>query len=181
MTEKDVVPLKMAHIVLKTKDRERLKSWYETVFHTTELFQNEFLTFLTYDDEHHRFAIAQLPPDSPDLDSRSVGVAHWAYSFATMGELVATYERLKAAGIEPYFPVNHGMTISMYYRDPDGNEIEFQVDRYESPEDCKACFDTDAFSKNPIGNPFNPDVFSAEIKSGASTDDAIVKAEAATA
>ena len=110
-----------------------------------------------------------------------MGVAHWAYSFATMGELVATYERLKAAGIEPYFPVNHGMTISMYYRDPDGNEIEFQVDRYESPEDCKACFDTDAFSKNPIGNPFNPDVFSAEIKSGASTDDAIVKAEAATA
>ena len=59
MTEKDVVPVKMAHIVLKTKDRERLKSWYETVFHTTELFQNEFLTFLTYDDEHHRFAIAQ--------------------------------------------------------------------------------------------------------------------------
>ncbi len=41
-----------------------------------------------------------------------------------------------ARGIEPYWCVHHGLTVSMYYADPDGNQMEFQVDAFESMEEA---------------------------------------------
>ena len=35
---------------------------------------------------------------------------------------------MKAKGVKPYFQINHGMTLSAYFRDPDGNQVETQVD-----------------------------------------------------
>ena len=40
---------------------------------------------------------------------------------------MSTYARLKKAGIEPQFSINHGMTTSLYYPDPDKNMVELQV------------------------------------------------------
>jgi catechol-2,3-dioxygenase len=39
-----------------------------------------------------------------------------------------TYTRLKALDITPHFTVDHGMTTSFYYVDPDGNSVELQCD-----------------------------------------------------
>lgn len=33
---------------------------------------------------------------------------------------------------------NHGPTTSLYYRDPDGNQIETQVDNFETAEEATA-------------------------------------------
>jgi catechol-2,3-dioxygenase len=38
---------------------------------------------------------------------------------------------LKGAGITPFVSVNHGLTTSFYYRDPDGNGVELQIDNLE--------------------------------------------------
>ena len=40
--------------------------------------------------------------------------------------------RLKDTGITPYWCINHGFTLSMYYRDPDQNQVELQVDLFDS-------------------------------------------------
>ncbi len=58
----------------------------------------------------------------------SAGHDHLAYTYESLGDLVATYERLKAAGIMPSVPVAHGLTTSLYYRDPDGGGVELTVD-----------------------------------------------------
>lgn len=50
------------------------------------------------------------------------------YTYGSVGDLLDTYVRLKNAGIESYWPVHHGTTMSLYYIDPDGNRMEFQVD-----------------------------------------------------
>ena len=96
------------------------------------------LAFLTYDDEHHRFAFANLDllkPDGGGPDDRGqIGVNHVAYTYASVADLLATYERLKAAGIHPYWPVHHGTTLSLYYADPDGNRMELQVDACSAEE-----------------------------------------------
>ena len=47
-----------------------------------------------------------------------------AYGLTSFGDLVLTYERLKAGGITPFLPLNHGFTTSLYYHDPDGNDVE---------------------------------------------------------
>ena len=174
-----IVPAYMAHIVLQTRDKEQLVNWYKTVFYANELYSNETLTFLTFDDEHHRFAILQLPPDSPERDQRAPGVAHFAYTYNGIDDLQTTYLRLKDAGIEPFLPVNHGLTVSLYYNDPDGNAVELQVDAFDTPEACKAVFSSEAFNANPFGARYNPDVFFAAYQSGKAVSEAMQEAEAA--
>ena len=41
-----------------------------------------------------------------------------------MDDLLDTYVRLKADGIVPHACLDHGMTMSFYYVDPDGNSVE---------------------------------------------------------
>ena len=74
-----------------------------------------------------------------------------------MGELVTTYERLKAQGVIPHRAMNHGSSTSMYYRDPDGNQIELKIDNFATMEEQRAWLRTKEFAENPIGTQFDPD------------------------
>ena len=47
-----------------------------------------------------------------------------------MDELLDTYQRLKSDGIVPHGCLDHGMTTSFYYVDPDGNSVELQCDNF---------------------------------------------------
>ena len=127
---KRIVPSKFAHAVLRTNKFKEMVQWYKTVLEAEVVFENQMLAFMTYDDEHHRLAIAGFP-GVVDRAPHSAGLDHLAYTYASLGDLVATYERLKAVGITPLVPINHGLTLSMYYRDPDGNKVELQIDNFE--------------------------------------------------
>jgi catechol-2,3-dioxygenase len=72
---------RLAHIVLQTGQRTALRDWYLMVLDAHIVFENQMLSFLTFDDEHHRLAIAQLPVPTPRT-STTVGMAHSAYTFA---------------------------------------------------------------------------------------------------
>lgn len=39
----------------------------------------------------------------------------------------------------------------MYYRDPDGNQLETQVDNFDIPDDATAMMDSKEFMENPLG------------------------------
>ena len=65
-------PSKFAHVVYRTRRFEEMLRWYQTVFGAKVQFQNPGLAFLTYDDEHHRFAIANMSVLKPDEIGRSV-------------------------------------------------------------------------------------------------------------
>ncbi|MDB5107972.1 MAG: biphenyl 2,3-dioxygenase [Candidatus Binatus sp.] len=160
-----VAPAKFAHAVLRTKQLQAMTDWYVTVLSAEVVNSNDFLAFLTYDDEHHRIAIAAIPGlvDRPD---HSVGLDHLAYAYTNIGDLVFTYERLKNAGITPAVAINHGPTTSLYYRDPDGNKVELQVDNFERVEDLKGFFKSAAFEKNPIGVRFDADELARRFHAG---------------
>ncbi len=131
-----VSPAKFAHFVLVTRDLTRLRDWYVTVLHGRVVYQDPILCFITYDDEHHRIAIGAFPGVEEREPGVRVGLHHTAFTYRDLGELLYTYRRLKAGGIEPYWCVNHGPTTSMYYRDPDGNRVELQVDNFATAEDA---------------------------------------------
>ncbi|HEY5710330.1 MAG TPA: VOC family protein [Allosphingosinicella sp.] len=162
-------PAKFAHVVYQTRRYDEMIHWYRDVFEAEVVHQDPALAFLSYDDEHHRIAIANLDllkPDGAESDARGqIGVNHVAYTYAGIDDLLDTYERLKKAGIMPYWPVHHGMTLSLYYADPDGNRMELQVDTV-SLETAKAMMDTEAFAQNPIGVSFDPEMLVARWKDG---------------
>ncbi|WP_430388357.1 VOC family protein [Blastomonas fulva] len=163
------VPAHLAHIVHTTRRYAAMIDWYCTVFNAHPVHRDPALTFLAFDEENHRFAIANLDVMRPGGDGRQgdVGVNHTAFTYAGAGDLLETYARLKALGITPYWPVHHGMTLSLYYQDPDGNRIELQADAL-GPQDAIAYFASPAFAANPIGVGYDPDALLADYRAGAS-------------
>ncbi|MBV1886500.1 MAG: VOC family protein [Parvibaculaceae bacterium] len=160
-----IAPIKFAHIVLRTSHQKRLVDYYQTLLEAKALYQDKNIAFLTYDDEHHRLAIAQMP-GLKKVSRRSQGMDHFAFTYASLGDLLATYERLKAEGITPVWTTNHGPTFSFYYKDPDGNIAELQVDIFEDVFELENYLNGKNFSTNPIGEDFDPDEIVARFKNG---------------
>jgi catechol-2,3-dioxygenase len=129
-------PQKFVHVVYRTHRFDEMMAWYQFVFDAKVQYQNPVLAFLTYEDEHHRFALVNLDvvqPDSAETERQGlVGVDHVAYTYGSLEDLFENYQQLGAEEIKPYWCVHHGMTVSMYYADPDGNQMEFQVDVFDS-------------------------------------------------
>jgi len=92
--------------------------WYGIVIGARVRNQNPAISFLTFDDEHHRFAFLDL--SVIDLAGTEPETTSW------------TGVDCKANSIEPNWCVYHGLTISMCYADPDGNQMEFQLDAFDS-------------------------------------------------
>lgn len=160
-----IAPVKFAHIVLRTSNLKRLVDYYQTMLEAKALFQDKNLAFLTYDDEHHRLAITQMP-GLKKVSRRSQGMDHFAFTYASLDDLLATYERLKSEGITPVWTTNHGPTFSFYYKDPDGNITELQVDIFEDVAELENYLNSQNFTTNPIGEDFDPDEILARFKKG---------------
>jgi catechol-2,3-dioxygenase len=160
-----VSPRQLAHVVRRTGRFQEMIEWYCSVLGAEIVHADEMLAFLTYDDEHHRIAIAGIPglEEQPAMAS---GTDHIAFTYADLGDLLQTYLRLKATGIEPFWCINHGPTISMYYKDPDGSRIELQVDTMASNEAIDRWMRSGAFAANPIGVVFDPEDLLARYEAG---------------
>jgi catechol-2,3-dioxygenase len=141
---------------LRTARFREQVDFYKRFLNAWEVMANDTLCFMTYDQEHHRVGILDVG-DVPPLDPTAVGLEHIAYAFASLGDLLANYIRLKDGGVEPYWCINHGSTTSLYYRDVDGNRIETQVDNYDTHEELSGFFESEAFHANPLGVQFDPD------------------------
>ena len=168
-------PRALAHVVYRTRRFAQMLDWYGTVFGAKVQHQNPAMAFLTFDDEHHRFAFLDLgvidPQGSEPRNRGWVGVDHLAWTHASLDDLFETYQHCKACGIEPYWCVHHGLTISMYYADPDGNQMEFQVDAFDTTDECNAYICGNAFDTNPVGVEFDPEEWLAAVRNGGSLDD----------
>jgi catechol-2,3-dioxygenase len=116
-------------------------------------FQDGTGAWLSNDEANHRIALLAFPGfvDDPEKETRT-GMHHSAFEYASFEDLNSTYLRLRDAGIAPDVCLDHGMTLSYYYKDPDGNRVELQCDVFgdwaTSAEWMRA---SGAFRANPIG------------------------------
>ncbi|MGK7296583.1 MAG: VOC family protein [Candidatus Wenzhouxiangella sp. M2_3B_020] len=168
-------PRSLAHVVYRTRRFDEMLKWYQTVFGARVQHRNPAMAFLTFDDEHHRFAFLDLSivdPAGKEPEAKTwVGVDHLAWTHGSLQDLFDNYTHCKAEDIQPYWCVHHGLTISMYYADPDGNQMEFQVDAFDSADECNAYISGPPFEANPVGVEFDPEEWLAAVVNGASLDD----------
>ena len=168
-------PTQLFHVVYRIRRFEEMLSWYATVFGARVQYRNPALAFLTFDDEHHRFAFADLGvirPDEDDKDDRGmIGVDHVAWEYESLADLLENYAELKANGIVPYWAVHHGMSASLYYADPDGNQMEFTVDAFATKAEGSAYFHGGQLDTNPVGVEYDPDAWLARLRGGASAEE----------
>lgn len=63
--------------------------------------------------------------------------------------------------------------MSLYYRDPDGNQIETQVDCFDTTDEANRFMMSDEFCENPIGVDFDPEDYIQKLKSGVPVADIV--------
>lgn len=163
-------PDRLGHVVLKTYDVERLRKWYCDAFGGHVVYERlPILSFIAYDDEHHRIAFGQIPGTPPESRGPST-LHHMGFFFDSVRDLLRNYVELKSKGILPNFPVNHGPVLSLYYADPDGNGVEFAVDRFKNSEEIQDFIDKN-FARNPAGVSIDPEKLVAMMEAGASDEE----------
>src|SRR5258708_5312659 len=96
-----ISPRKLAHVVLRTKSNlDAMVEWYCVVLGARIVFNAGRLVFLSYDDEHHRIAIA-ASEDLAEPPRRAAELDHIAFTYAHIDALLTTYARLKQAAVLP--------------------------------------------------------------------------------
>lgn len=166
-------PKAFVHIVLRTppENVKRMADFYKVFLGAQAAYETDAISFMTYDEEHHRIAVVGIPNTGPK-EERSCGLEHFAFSYDSLRDLTTAYRQRKAHNILPFWCVNHGPTTSIYYRDPDGNKIETQVDNMDA-EAATAFMMSPAFSENSMGVDFDPEELIRQLDAG--VDDATLK------
>lgn len=174
-------PKTFAHVVYRTYRFQEMLDWYVKVFGGTVQYQSPVIAFVTYDEEHHRIALLNLGIVKGESQERSPrgqpGMDHVAYGYRSLAELLAKYVELKAAGVMPYWCIHHGITVSLYYADPDGNQMEFQADSYATNEEANAFMHGPHFEANPIGVEFDPEAMIERLRAGESEATLLLRSE----
>lgn len=120
----------VSHVVLYCYDFKRMLEFYTKTlgFHLSDIgrARGNDICFLTLDPEtdHHQVALAsgrQGPREAGALN-------HVAFRVASLAELRRRHESLKRAGVEGVELITHGSWLSVYYRDLEGNRLEFFCD-----------------------------------------------------
>lgn len=160
-------PSSFAHVFLKTNKFKEMVAFYKNLLDAEARFQSERIAFMCFDEEHHRIAIAAVP-HTTDKVRTSAGLEHIAFGFNSIEDLLLAYRQRKNQGLVPMWCVNHGITLSIYYEDPDGNRLETQVDAYDTVDAATDFMNSQEFKNNPIGVDFDPEDLIKRLQNGES-------------
>ena len=158
-------PAHLAHILLKTAQPTEMIDFYVRFLGGKIAFRTPRMAFISYDEEHHRIAIAAMPNTTPK-EPASSGLEHVAFTYDTLDDLVLAYEQRKTLNMHPIWCVNHGPTTSIYYQDPDGNHIETQVDNFDTADETTQYMMSQEFADNSVGFDFDIDELVVRVRSG---------------
>jgi catechol-2,3-dioxygenase len=125
---------RLNHAVLFVRDVDRAAEFYRTVFGFEEMerpigMRAAFMRS-AIGGNHHDLGLFEVGPEAPRPPRGSVGLYHLAWEVPTIEDLAAAARELSAAGAMSGAS-DHGVSKSLYGRDPDGNEFEimWQVPR----------------------------------------------------
>jgi len=146
------------HVTMKTSHLDDMIAWYSLVLGAEVQFRDATACWMTNDGANHRIAFLAVPGLGNDNEKvRHNGMHHCAFEYASFADLMASFDRLRNAGVEPAFSLDHGLTISLYYQDPEGNYVELQSDNFSDWKASSEWMRTSAdFAANPIGTFFDP-------------------------
>jgi catechol 2,3-dioxygenase len=126
-----ICPERIGHVVLKVRDLERTKKFYAEVM-GLEVMKVEpsikMAFFASNGRDHHEIAAIEIDGNIPDSQARGVGLSHLAFRLRDEAHLRAAYTDLKEHEVKIISAVNHGVTKSIYFRDPDGHLLEVYCD-----------------------------------------------------
>ena len=124
---------RLGHIVLNVRDAAKSKEFYTRTLGLRVAHEDlqRGTVFLSFGRTHHDLALFQMATGEPP-DAKQPGLHHMAWQLGDFEELQAAYRELKAIGVPVESTVEHNVTRSVYFRDPDGNRVELFCDMVEN-------------------------------------------------
>ena len=119
---------RVGHVVIKMRDLDKAKQFYGGVLGMKIAEEAPFGVFFRFNDYHHDIAVFRTAPDADLPKKDQVGLVHVALVADSVQTVKAMYERCKEMGVPIEGTMDHGMTKSLYIRDPEGNEIEIYAE-----------------------------------------------------
>ena len=159
---------KFHHTTIKTRRLQAMVDWYCAVIGAKVNFQDEYNAWTTNDEANHRIAFLSVPAlvDDPEK-MKHIGMHHTAFEYDSFADLMSSYDRMKKQNILPAFSLDHGVTTSLYYEDPESNYVELQSDNFGDWKLSTDFIRTSAdFKANPIGTFFDPEAVYQAFASG---------------
>ena len=133
------VPKQLGHIVLRVRDLEVSERFYSNVLglHVTNKRPGSMTFMSAGDDSSHELALVPVGPDAPGPEDTRVGLFHFAWEMESFESLKELYQHMKDQNVNIGGIGDHGISIGVYFFDPDGNQIEvfYEMPRSEWPED----------------------------------------------
>jgi len=125
-----VRPKKVGHVVLKVRDLDRAEQFYTGVlgFEVVSRLKRPRGVFFTLGQQHHDLAVLQVPAEAEPVKDHQVGLHHLALQVGSFDELKECYRTLKDHHVTILRTIDHLITKSIYFLDPDGNSLELYCD-----------------------------------------------------
>jgi catechol 2,3-dioxygenase len=126
-----IQPDRIGHVVIKVRDLARSTKFYSEVLGLRVMkeepgFKMVFLA--SHGRDHHELAVMEVGADAAGPHKHSIGLSHIAFRLPDEPALRAAYDELKKHEVRITSAINHGVTKSIYFRDPDGNDLELYCD-----------------------------------------------------
>lgn len=126
-------PTSLGHVHLKVRTLDRSLPFYTAVLGLAVRERIDRYAFLTYGEHHHDVAL-QAVGEGAAADGPRVGLYHAAVECPDRETLAGTYERLRDRDVS-VTPVDHGISLALYFDDPSGNGLEAYVDTRDRPDE----------------------------------------------
>ncbi|MBE3602334.1 VOC family protein [bacterium] len=126
-----IVPDRIGHVVIKVRDLERSKKFYTEVLGLTQMMEIpeiKMAFFASNARDHHELACVEVGADAPGPRKGEIGLVHIAFRLRDEDHLRAAHAELKRLGVPIISTVDHGVSLSIYFRDPDGHQLEVYCD-----------------------------------------------------
>jgi catechol 2,3-dioxygenase len=130
-------PSYLGHVNIFVRNAERSQEWYTDLLglHTYG-FRPGQVAFLAADlEQSHEIALVQIGEEAAGQGKGQVGLNHLALMMSSLEDLKELYQRLIDKGVPISRVADHGISIGIYFRDPDGNglEVSYELPRSQWP------------------------------------------------
>ena len=119
-------------LVFNCRDLERSKDFYVRVvgFRVVAEDAARKMALLAKGERDQRIALVERATAEPP-GAGQPGMIHMAWELGSFEELQAAYRELRAMGMTVEATIEHNVTRSIYFPDPDGNRVELYCDMVE--------------------------------------------------
>jgi catechol 2,3-dioxygenase len=109
-------------------------------------------------EQSHEVALIEVGEQAPGPQKRQVGLNHMAWMMESLEDLKDAYHRLKDKGVAIERISDHGISLGIYFRDPDGNgiEVSYELPRSQWPRQ-ERIFADDMIGKGRFPGPWDDD------------------------